>query len=402
MKIIEKDIDSLIPYEFNNKIHGETQVNRIANSIKEFWFLQPVVIDKNNIIIVWHGRVEGAKKLWLKSVHCILADDLTDEQVKKFRILDNKLNESEWNLENLKVDLEELWNLDIWELKIDIDELFPDLDTEEEDEPEVEEDEAPEVQEQAKMVRGGDLFILWNHRLKCWDSTKIEDIEELMDWKLADVVYTDPPYWMFLDTDYSDMKWFFWKSNKFDKVIWDNEDFKPELINTIFENFWYCKEIFTRWADYYAEIIQNRNDWSRVVRDKSIDEWWDKMFWSNFELCWSKNRHKRDLARIKRKWLFWMEKDDTKHRIHPTQKPALLAWWFLKKYSKEWDIVVDIYWGSWSTMIACEQLWRKCFTMELDEKYVEAIIKRFHNINPTAEIKCVNRDLDLNQLRDED
>lgn len=175
MKIIEKDIDSLIPYEFNNKIHDETQINRIANSIKEFWFLQPVVIDKNNIIIVWHGRVEGAKKLWLKSVPCILADDLTDEQVKKFRILDNKLNESEWNLENLKVDLEELWNLDIWELKIDIDELFPDLDTEEEDEPEVEEDEAPEVQEQAKMVRGGGFI----HSLK----SSLEMLRFNKDWR---------------------------------------------------------------------------------------------------------------------------------------------------------------------------------------------------------------------------
>lgn len=179
MKIIEKDIESLIPYEFNNKIHDETQVNRIANSIKEFWFLQPVVIDKNNIIIVWHGRVEGAKKLWLKSVPCILADDLTDEQVKKFRILDNKLNESEWNLENLKVDLEELWNLDIWELKIDIDELFPDLDTEEEEEPEVEEDEAPEVQEQAKMVRGG---IYSFSEIIAWSVETPQRLKTLKNW----------------------------------------------------------------------------------------------------------------------------------------------------------------------------------------------------------------------------
>lgn len=397
MDIKEISVDQLIPYEFNNKLHDSTQVNRIANSIKEFWFLQPIVIDKNNIVVVWHGRLEWAKKLWLKTVPCLMAENLTDEQIKKYRILDNKLNESERDIDNLKLELEELPDLDFWDLHLDVSDLFPDLEVAEE-EKEIEEDEAPEVQAEAKVVEYWDIFQLWDHRLMCWDSTKIEDIEDLMDWKLADVVYTDPPYWMSLDTDYSDMKWFFWKSNKFDKVIGDNEDFKPELINTIFENFWYCKEIFTRWADYYAEIIQNRNDWSRVVRDKSIDEWWDKMFWSNFELCWSKNRHKRDLARIKRKWLFWMEKDDTKHRIHPTQKPALLAWWFLKKYSKEWDIVVDIYGGSWSTMIACEQLWRKCFTMELDEKYVEAIIKRFHGINPDAEIKCVNREININEI----
>lgn len=394
MDIKEISVDQLIPYEFNNKIHDATQVNRIANSIKEFWFLQPIVIDKNNIVVVWHGRLEWAKKLWLKTVPCLMAENLTEQQIKKYRILDNKLNESEWDVENLKLELDELPDLDFWDLHLEVSDLFPDLKVEE-TETEVEEDEAPEVEATAKVVEYWDIFQLWNHRLMCWDSTKVEDIESLMWWELASIVYTDPPYWMNLDTDYSDMKWFFWKSNKFDKVIWDTDDFKPELITTIFDNFWYCKEMFMWWADYYAEIIQNRNEWSWVVWDKSIDDSWDKMFWSNFELCWSKNRHKRDLARIKWKWLFWMEKDDTKSRIHPTQKPVLLANRFLSKYSNEWDIVVDLYWWSWSTLIACDQLKRRCFMNELDPRYIEAIIKRFHNLNPNAEIKCLNREADL-------
>ncbi len=128
MKIIEKSLNSLIPYEFNNKIHDETQINRIANSIKEFWFLQPVVIDKNNIIIVWHGRVEWAKKLWLDKVPCIQVEDLTDEQIKKYRILDNKLNESEWDLANLKLELDSLWDLSMWELQLSVSDLFPEFD----------------------------------------------------------------------------------------------------------------------------------------------------------------------------------------------------------------------------------------------------------------------------------
>ena len=131
MKIIETKIDSLIPYENNNKIHDEKQIERIANSIKEFWFLQPIVIDSNNIIIVWHGRFEGAKQLWLKTVPCVLVDNLTEEQIKKYRILDNKLNESAWNYEWLRTELEELWNLNIWELEIELEELFPDLDPDE-------------------------------------------------------------------------------------------------------------------------------------------------------------------------------------------------------------------------------------------------------------------------------
>lgn len=131
MKIIEKDISILIPYEFNNKIHDETQINRIANSIKEFWFLQPVVIDKDNIIIIWHWRVEWAKKLWLKQVPCVIMEELTDAQVKKLRILDNKLNESEWDLENLRQELNILWDFNIWDLKISKAELFPEMETEE-------------------------------------------------------------------------------------------------------------------------------------------------------------------------------------------------------------------------------------------------------------------------------
>lgn len=127
MQIVELDIDKVIPYEWNNKIHDEIQINRIANSIKEFWFKNPILIDKNNIIVNWHGRLLWAKKLWLKKVPCIIADDLTEEQIKKFRILDNKLNESEWDVENLKLELESLNDLNIWELDLSISELFPDL-----------------------------------------------------------------------------------------------------------------------------------------------------------------------------------------------------------------------------------------------------------------------------------
>ena len=98
MKIIETDINKLVPYEFNNKIHDETQINRIANSIKEFWFTQPIVIDKNNVVIIGHWRLESAKKLWLEKVPCVILDELTDKQIQKLRILDNKLNVMNQNM----------------------------------------------------------------------------------------------------------------------------------------------------------------------------------------------------------------------------------------------------------------------------------------------------------------
>lgn len=131
MKIEEISVQKLIPYEFNNKIHWEIQVNRIANSIKEFWFLQPIVIDKNNIVVVWHWRLEWAKKLWMKTVPCLRAENLTEEQIKKYRILDNRLNESERDFENLQAELSTLPDLNIWDLEININEEFDDLFPEE-------------------------------------------------------------------------------------------------------------------------------------------------------------------------------------------------------------------------------------------------------------------------------
>lgn len=128
MEIIERNSNDLIPYEFNNKIHDEIQINRIANSIKEFWFTQPIVIDKNNIVIIGHGRLEAAKKLWLEKVPCVIIDNLTETQIKKLRILDNKLNESEYDLANLKLELDSLENLNFWDLEFTKGELFPEME----------------------------------------------------------------------------------------------------------------------------------------------------------------------------------------------------------------------------------------------------------------------------------
>ena len=128
MKIELIEVDKLIPYERNNKIHDETQVNRIANSIKEFWFTTPILLTKENIIINWHWRLEWAKKLWMQKVPCIIANWLTDKQIKKLRILDNKLNESERNLANLKTELDDLDDFNFWNLEYSTSDLFPEFD----------------------------------------------------------------------------------------------------------------------------------------------------------------------------------------------------------------------------------------------------------------------------------
>jgi DNA modification methylase len=233
-----------------------------------------------------------------------------------------------------------------------------------------------------------------SHFLMCGDSTKEEDVAKLMNGVKADMVFTDPPYGMNLDTDWSGAKsklQFYQEKgckgsgNKYERVIGDNEDFKPELVTTIFNNFDYCKEIFVWGADYYPELLKDYKLGNMFVWDKrsnddtNIDyvEQSDKMFGSQFELCWSKNKHRKQIARVKWAGIFGTEKEFDKKRVHPTQKPTSLSSWFIDKYSKENDLIVDIYGGSGSTLIACEQLNRNCYMMELDCKYIQVIIERY-------------------------
>ena len=232
---------------------------------------------------------------------------------------------------------------------------------------------------------------IFSHRLMCGDSTKEEDVEKLMNGNKANVVYTDPPYGMNLDADFSGMVGI-GKGNKYKDVKGDKDDVTNELITTVFKNFDYCKEIFLWGADYFAELIPNRNKGSWVVWDKQNNgegckDAYDKMFGSNFELCWSKNKHKRALARVLWKGFFGMQNEDTKKRVHPTQKPIELAKWFLDKFSDENDIVVDLFGGSGSTLIACEQLNRNCYMMELDEHYIDVIIQRWENFTGEKAVK---------------
>jgi hypothetical protein len=180
---------------------------------------------------------------------------------------------------------------------------------------------------------------------------------------------------------------------KYDNIKGDHDDFTEELINTIFACFNDCKEIFIWGADYFAELLPNKNDGSWVVWDKRAnnnddiaeDKSSDKMYGSTFELCWSKNKHKRDIARVKWAGIFGMPSQDTKGRVHPTQKPIELCTWFLNKEDSK--LIIDLFLGSGSTMVASHQLKRKCYGMELDPKYCQVIIDRMKKLDPTLIIK---------------
>lgn len=367
----------------NPRIIKDDKFHKLVESIKTFprmLEIRPIVVNKDMVVLGGNMRLKACKEAGLKKVPVIFADDLTEEQQREFIIKDNVgFGEWDWAMLANEWDNNELteWGLDI-----------PDFETKELLEATEDDYEIPdEIQTDIVL---GDLFEIGEHRLLCGDSTNVSDIGKLMNGEKANMVFTDPPYGMFLDTDYSDMDSKFKGSkggNKYDKVIGDNNDFTPELINTIFACFDYCKEIFIWGADYFAELIPNKNDGSWIVWDKRLDDSADKMYGSSFELCWSKSKHKRDIARIKWAGIFGMEKEDIKKRVHPTQKPTELVSWFINKYSNQSNTIADLYLGSGSTMVASHQLNRKCYGMEIDPKYCQVIIDRMRKLDPSLVIK---------------
>ena len=387
MKIINLKTEQLIPY-INNPRHNDDAVDKVAASIKEFGFKVPIIINKDNVIVTGHTRLKAAKKLGIEEVPCIIADDLTDAQIKAFRIADNRVSEyAEWNEDLLKVELEQLeeMDFDLDELNIDYSDF--DLDIGEDiEEIEPEEVEVPEVPEEPK-AKLGDIYQLGNHRLMCGDSTNADDVGKLMNGEKADMVFTDPPYGMNLDTDYSKMEGNGRKGKTYSKVIGDNEDFKDDLIKTVFDNFNYCNEIFLWGVDYYFDLIPNFKEGNLIVWDKTLQTNGNADYNSEFELLWTKNQHKKEVIHFNWFRYFGLSAQDMKTREHPTQKPLQVITPFVEKYSKENDLIVDIYGGSGSTLIACEQLNRKCYMMELDPRYVDVIIKRWEDYTGNKAVK---------------
>lgn len=377
LKVEYVDIDTIKPYKNNAKLHPKEQIEQIKKSIENFGMNDPIGI-WNNEIVEGHGRILACKELGYKQIPVIKLDHLTDEERKSYIIAHNKLTmNSDFDIDILRTELENLkelnFNLEL--TGFDVDELDDIFKVEEEQEV-IEDDfdiEPPEEPE-AKL---GDIYQLGNHRLMCGDSTKMEDVEKLMNGNKADMVFTDPPYGMNLDTDYSKMEGNGRKGKTYSKVIGDNEDFKDDLIKTVFDNFNYCNEIFLWGVDYYFDLIPNFKNGNLIVWDKTLQTNGDADYNSEFELLWTKNQHKKEVIHFNWFRYFGLSAQDMKTREHPTQKPLQVITPFVEKYSKENDLIVDIYGGSGSTLIACEQLNRKCYMMELDPKYVDVIINRW-------------------------
>jgi len=374
----------------NPRIIKDDKFAKLVKSINEFpqmLNLRPIVVNDDMVVLGGNMRLKACKEAGLKEIPIIKASELTEQQQKEFIVKDN-VGYGEWDWDDLanNWDAQELedWGLDI-----------PGFDA---IEVEAEEDDfaVPEGGIETDIVLG-DLFEIGEHRLLCGDSTDSDQVALLMNGQKADMVFTDPPYGMFLDTDYSKIKGsensIGFKGNKtgnkYDKIIGDNEDFTPELINTIFASFPKTKEIFIWGADYFVDLLPNYGkDGSWLVWNKRSSEAQQRGIGNCFELCWSLNKHKRFVLDFE--WFGFLSKDDpneARNRQHPSMKPSKLISRMINEFCKDANIIVDIFLGSGTTMLATHQLKRKCYGMELDPKYCQVIVDRMLKLDPTLEVK---------------
>jgi len=386
-KIIDKvDLIStkkLIPYRNNPKEHPIEQIEKIASSIEQYGFTQPIVISEDNEIIIGHGRVGAAEKLGLEKIPAIRRDDLTENEIRALRIADNKVAESAWDIEALALELEEI---DFEELEIGFElEEIEGIEAEIDKEQKVAEDnfDCEIDEEKPAITEQGDLIELGKHRLMCGDSTQKRDVEELMAGKRADMVFTDPPYGL----AYSGKGKGSAEENKDKWNVFAGDDLRvPEwqtLLKTIF-NEWRLKDN----SDIYICIDWRRYPYLVEVLPSEVKVWNCIVWKKNFIGLGYKYRYTHEFIlygsigepQLKRKDIsdVWeIDRDATSEYKHPTQKPIKIPGEAVRNSSSKNDIVLDSFGGSGSTLIACEQLDRSCYMMELDEAYCDVIVRRY-------------------------
>ena len=404
MEIITKKVKDLKPYERNPRRNDEA-VEYVAESISEFGFKVPIVIDGDGTVICGHTRLKAAKKLHLAEAPCIVADDLNDEQIKAFRLADNKVAEkAEWDFDLLEEELQDLIGFDMSDFGFETEE-------EEEEELEAEEDGYDEEVPDEPKAKLGDIYRLGDHILMCGDSTSSKDVEKLMGGEVADLVVTDPPYnvaiknskGMTIEND--DMEssqflefltscfenaerslkpggaFYIWYASREhinferalnnaglkvrEQLIWNKNSF----ILGRQDYHWKHEPCLYGWKDGESHFFIDDRTQSTVIEDKGID---------------IKKLKKEEMAALLEQFLsdkcsttVINEDKPSANDLHPTMKPVKLIARLIKNSSRQNETVLDLFGGSGTTLITCEQLNRKCRMMEYDPRYADVIIDRW-------------------------
>jgi DNA modification methylase len=385
MIVTDMPVESLVPYARNPR-NNTAAIDAVKASIAEFGFRQPIVVDEKLVVIVGHTRLEAAKKLGLKTVPVHVAEGLTPAQAKAYRIMDNRSHENaEWDDELLRLEFGDL-KLDDFDLALTgfVSEELDKLLGAEQIKGLTDPDEAPEVPAEA-VSKPGDLWILGDHRVLCGDSTVMTDVEKLMGGQLADMAVTDPPY----NVDYG--------NSAKDKMRGKNRRILNDALGEGFHQFLHdtCVNLLmvTKGACYICMSSSELHTLQKAFTDAGGK-------WSTF-IIWAKNTFTLGRADYQRQYepILYGWKDGSQHYwcgardqgdvwfvdkprvndLHPTMKPVELIERAITNSSKSRDIVLDLFGGSGTTLIAAERTERSARLMELDPRYVDVIVQRWQD-----------------------
>lgn len=375
-----RNIKQIHNWDKNPRNINKKDFERLKAQITKLGQYKPLLITDDGTVLGGNMRLRAYKDLGITDIWVSVVKADTEEKKLEYALSDNDRagyydsdmlanmipNYPEFDWSQYAVDLKEPQSLQDL-----IDSLSP-----------VEEDDVPTLSTDPAISKLGEVYQLGRHRLMCGDATNIGDVENLMDGQKADMVFTDPPYGINLDSSYKGFPsdWENQKlEHKFESSI--KGDDKPFDAKFIFDLG--CKEVFLFGADYYANTLPDSGvNGTWYVWDKREEENYDKMLGSPFELCWGMQKRGKKIIRMR--WASFLhgkatEGEQSKNRLHPTQKPLALCSYFVKEFSKRDDIVLDLFGGSGSTLIAAEQTNRTCFMAEISPVYCDVIRKRYNN-----------------------
>lgn len=391
-------ISDVHPYAKNPR-KNDSAVEAVANSIKEFGWQQLIVVDSDGTIIVGHTRYKAALALGLTEIPVHVASDLTPEQCRAYRLADNKTHDlSSWDDDLLLEELGSIDSLDMTLLGFDEHAIPTDI---------VDDGFEPEIPEEP-ITRVGDIYILGDHRLMCGDSTDPVDVSRLMDGEKADMIFTDPPW----NVDYGDVDEDNPQGYKPRKIL--NDSMSTEDFNR------FMHSVFTRMkessrAGAMVYVVMSAQEWGNLMLSLK-----DTGFHWSSTIIWNKNSHvmsRKDYhTRYEPIWYGW---DDSGPRLcplkdrkqcdvwdvdrpvrseeHPTMKPIELVARAVKNSARKGAVVLDLFGGAGSTMIACEQLGRKNLSMELDPAFCDVIVQRWEEFTGRKAELVARRDPDGNE-----
>ena len=391
MKLVS--IGKLVPYVNNARTHSSEQINKLRSSLREFGFINPVIIDRDFGVIAGHGRILAAKEEGIAEVPCVFADHLTEAQKKAYIIADNRMAmDAGWDEKLLRVEIEAL-QAEAFDLSLtgfddkELSDLFKDDADVQEDDFDVDAE-----LEKPTFSKTGDVWTLGRHRLVCGDSTKTDTFEVLMNGRKANLVVTDPPYNVnyegtagkIKNDNLADEKFYRFLFDAFsniEKVMADDASIYVFHADTEGLNF---RKAFSDAGFYLSGCCI----WKKpsLVLGRSPYQW-------QHEPClygWKKSG-KHQWYSDRKQTTIWEFEKTKKNTDHPTMKPIPLLAYPIQNSSMSNTLVLDPFGGSGSTLIACEQTDRDCYTIELDEKYCDVIVKRYIEQTGTSESVSVER-----------